>query len=67
METKHELFGVGKTGGNSAGIEQWLAYLLPDPAAPGLNPSIPQKISEFPFSMLLRLINGACKMLIEPI
>ena len=27
-------------------ITQWLSYLLPDPAAPGLIPSIPQIVSE---------------------
>ena len=27
-------------------IAQTLAYLLPDPAAPGLIPNVPQKISE---------------------
>ena len=27
-------------------IAQWLTYLLPDPAAPGLNPSIPEIFSE---------------------
>ena len=27
-------------------IAQWLASLLPDPAAPGSIPSVPQKISE---------------------
>ena len=27
-------------------MAQWLAHLLPDPAAPGLNPSIPQKCSD---------------------
>ena len=27
-------------------ISQWLAYLLPDPAAPGSIPSIPLKFSE---------------------
>ena len=32
------------TGGGS--IAQWLAYLLPDPAAPGLIPSNPEIVSD---------------------
>ena len=49
--------------------------LASHPAALGLNPRIPQKISEEKLLMLLRLINGAgkrkidsgMKMLIDPI
>ena len=47
---------------------QWLAYLLPDPAALGLIPLF--LILWKKLSMLLRLINGSekwLKMLIEPI
>ena len=37
----------------------WLnGYLLPDPAAQGLIPSIPPEKLEEKLSMLLRLING---------
>ena len=38
-------------------IAQWLSYLLPDPAAPGLIPDVPEKFSED--KMLMRLINSA--------
>ena len=40
-------------------LAQWLAYLLPDPAASGSNPCIPNIFTEEKLSMLLRLINGA--------
>ena len=33
-------------GGGGGNIAQWFAYLLPDPAAPGLIPSIAKNISE---------------------
>ena len=40
-----------------------VAFVLPDPAAPGSNPGIPEIFSERIFreklSMLLRLIDGA--------
>ena len=42
-ENAYELFTCYRGGGS---IALWLAYLLPDPAEPGLIPSIPEKISE---------------------
>ena len=38
-------------------IAQWLAYLLSDPAAPGLIPSIPNFFQKEILLMLPRLIN----------
>ena len=40
-------------------MAQWLAYLLPDPAAPALIPSVHKNILRGKKSMLLRLISGA--------
>ena len=56
-------------------IALWLEYLLPDPTAPGLIPSIPNFFQMIKLSTLLRLINGTgymkvydgLKMFIEPI
>ena len=42
-------------------IAQWLAYLYMNPAALGLIPGIPKKISDKIISMLMRLINGTGK------
>ena len=39
-------------------IALWLEYLLPDPTAPGLIPSIPNFFQMIKLSTLLRLING---------
>ena len=38
---KHKV--LSQYGGS---IAQWLAYLLPDPVAPGLIPNAPEKFSE---------------------
>ena len=46
-------------------MAQWLADLLPDPAAPDSIPSIPQKISEEKLFQFLRKINGAGKRKVE--
>ena len=43
----------------------WFAYFLPDPAAPGLIPSVPNFFSVEKLSMLLRLINGAAKRIVD--
>ena len=37
---------IVKVGPLEGRIAQWLAYLLPDPAAPGLIPCVPKRISE---------------------
>ena len=38
--------GLGEGRGGGGSIAQWLAYLFPDPAAPGLIPNIPEIFSE---------------------
>ena len=38
-------------------IAQWRAYVLLDPAAPGLNPSVPEFFQRKKWFMLLILIN----------
>ena len=46
-ELELELFDKPKAYQNKRGsIAQWLAYLRPDSAAPGLMPNIPEKFSE---------------------
>ena len=46
---------MGPGGGS---IAQWLAYLLPDPAATCSNPSIPENFQRIFFLTLLRLFNS---------
>ena len=58
--SKRESTGMNMvTNGEAGSVEQWIAYLLPDPAAPGLIPSVPKIFGEEKLSMLVWLINGA--------
>ena len=65
---------LGIEGGGDR-IAQWLAYVVPDPAALGSTTSITKIILDQKLSMLIKLINDAVcrkvyiclKMMIKPI
>ena len=45
-QSGHTLTKISWEGGRGGSIPQWLAFLLPDPVAPGLIPGIPEILSD---------------------